>query len=107
MPDIISGFRQAIQDLLVPELKALQVEVKHQGEAINGLRGDIKELRTEMAGLREEMNQRFETMQTEMNKRFETMHEENMDLKIGQREIIAKLDFDKRVTKLKQLSSKF
>ena len=32
MRDIIVGFRQVIQDLLVPELKAIQVELRHYSE---------------------------------------------------------------------------
>ncbi len=65
MADIVKGLRDAIQDLLVPELKAVQVELKHLKEA-----------------------------QQETNKRLDAMQAEMLDLKLGQREILAKLDLD-------------
>ncbi|MEW6097279.1 MAG: hypothetical protein AB1567_12285 [bacterium] len=34
MQDIVGGFRKVIQDLLVPELKAVQVELKHHSEQL-------------------------------------------------------------------------
>lgn len=103
MADIVQGLRAAIQDLLVPELKAIQVELKHQGEAITTLQSELKELR-------KEMHERFEAVHKEMNERFEGVMKEiaelkvgQMDLKAGQREILAKLDVDKRITKLETL----
>ncbi|MEW6684797.1 MAG: hypothetical protein AB1393_01140 [Candidatus Edwardsbacteria bacterium] len=51
--DIIEGFRKVVQDLLVPELKAVQVEVKHLAESVKENSAEIKELR-------QEMNKRFE-----------------------------------------------
>lgn len=81
MADIVKGLRDAIQDLLVPELKAVQVELKHLNEA------------------QQETNKRLDTM----DKRFEALHAEMLDLKLGQREILAKLDLDKRVSRIEVL----
>lgn len=80
MTDIVEGLCKAIQDLLVPELKALQVKMEHQAEATNGLRQEMKELRQEMKEMRKDIN----------------------DIKVVQQEILSKLDVDKRITKLER-----
>ena len=85
MTDIVEGFRKVVQDLLVPELKAVQVEVKHINERLSAL------------------EKRVDILHEEMNKRFEFLHQEMVELKIGQKEILAKLDLDKRITKLEAL----
>ena len=74
MTDFVKGFREVVQDLLVPELKAIQVELKH----LSGRMDSIE-------------------------KRFETMQEHIQTLIIGQREILAKLDLDKRVSRIEVL----
>jgi len=35
--DIVGGLRKVIQELLVPELKAVQVEVRHLNEGLKAL----------------------------------------------------------------------
>ncbi|MCX7642459.1 MAG: hypothetical protein N2116_01440 [Armatimonadetes bacterium] len=39
----VEGLRQVIQDLLVPELKAIQVTLQHQSELIQVLRRQMDE----------------------------------------------------------------
>jgi predicted component of type VI protein secretion system len=39
---IVAGFRQVVQDLLVPELKAIQVTLHHHGELIQGLQRQME-----------------------------------------------------------------
>jgi predicted component of type VI protein secretion system len=39
---IVAGFRQIVQDLLVPELKAIQVTLQHHGELIQGLQRQME-----------------------------------------------------------------
>jgi uncharacterized protein YPO0396 len=39
---IVAGFRQVVQDLLVPELKAIQVTLQHHGELIQGLQRQME-----------------------------------------------------------------
>lgn len=99
MVEIVEGFRKVVQELLVPELKAVQTEIKYQGEKTAELQQEMKELRKETNELRKEMNQRFEAVQKEM---VDLKMGQN-DLKIGQREILNKLDVDKRITKLETL----
>ena len=91
-------------------IKAIQVELKHQGEAITTLQTELKELRKEIHERFEAVNLRFESVHKEMNERFEGVMKEiaelkvgQMDLKAGQKEILAKLDVDKRITKLETL----
>ena len=49
----VSGFRAAIQDLLVPELKSIQTELKHHSE-------EFAKIDKRFEALHQEMNQRFE-----------------------------------------------
>ncbi len=71
---IVSGFRSVVQDLLVPELKAIKKELEFH-------------------------NKHFE----KIDRVLETMQKEFFDLKLGQKEILAKIDFDKRITKMETL----
>ena len=74
MTDIVEGLRKAIQDLLVPELKAIQVKLDVHGDAIKGLQQEMKEMRKDIN-----------------------------DVKLVQHEILSKLDVEKRMTKLETL----
>jgi len=90
--DIVSGFRKAIQDLLVPEMKALQTEVKHLNEKIDSVQ---KEMNKHF----EQVDKRFE----QVDKHFETMQKDFMKMHITQEKILDKLDVDKRMTRLETL----
>ena len=72
----VGGFRAAIQDLLVPELKAIQTELKHHSE--------------EFA----KIDKRFEAV----DKRFEAIFQSLRHLEITQGEILAKLDVKQEVS---------
>jgi len=72
----VGGFRAAIQDLLVPELKAIQVELKHHSE--------------EFARI----DKRFEAI----DKRFEAIFQSLLHLEMTQGEILAKLDVKQEVS---------
>ena len=72
----VGGFRAAIQDLLVPELKAIQVELKHHSE--------------EFARI----DKRFEAI----DKRFEAIFQSLRHLEMTQGEILAKLDVKQEVS---------
>lgn len=102
--DIVEGLRKVIQDLLVPELKAVQVEIGHLNEG-------LKLLREEINKRFEETNQRFEKMDKrfeEMNRRFEEqigvlhkeMNEKFNDLKETQMKIFVRLDLEPRISRL-------
>ena len=72
----VGGFRVAIQDLLVPELKAIQVELKHHSE--------------EFARI----DKRFEAV----DKRFDAIFQSLRHLEMTQGEILAKLDVKQEVS---------
>ncbi|MEW6686429.1 MAG: hypothetical protein AB1393_09545 [Candidatus Edwardsbacteria bacterium] len=92
---VVSGFRSAIQDLLVPELKAIQVELKHHSE-------EFKRVDKRFEVLHQEMNQRFEAIDRRfeaidrrfeaMDKRFEVIAEGLKRVEIVQEMILSKLD---------------
>jgi RNase H-fold protein (predicted Holliday junction resolvase) len=63
---IVAGFRQIVQDLLVPELKAIQVTLQHHGELIQGLQ-------RQMETMQKQMDERFTAMQRQMDERFTAM----------------------------------
>ncbi|MEW6097045.1 MAG: hypothetical protein AB1567_11075 [bacterium] len=108
--DIVTGFRNVIQDLLVPELKAIKKQLESHEHEFTRLWEEIRALRNEMKELRQEMNVRFEAiheemkdLRQEMNTRFEAVQKDIHELKSGQKEILLKLDIEKRVNKLEVL----
>ena len=116
---IAGSFRSAIQDLLVPELKAIHVELKHHGEEF--LRIDkrfetidkrfeavdkrFEALHQEMNKRFEAIDKRFEALHQEMNKRFESIDkrfelfaESLHRLETTQEKILARLDLKEQLT---------
>ncbi|MFH0948806.1 MAG: hypothetical protein V1833_07470 [Elusimicrobiota bacterium] len=81
MKDIIAGFRQIVKDLLVPELKSIQVELKHHSEILQH-HGEL-----------------FEKVFHEL----ENLKIGQTRLEEGQEKILDKLDLDKRVTKIETI----
>jgi len=83
--DVVAGFREVVQDLLVPELRALK---------------------TEFVAFKEEVNKRFE----QIDKRFEevftelkSMRQDMEEIKISQAKIIASPDLERRITKVETI----
>ncbi|MCF8084030.1 MAG: hypothetical protein K9M96_13125 [Deltaproteobacteria bacterium] len=90
----VGGFRSAIQDLLVPELKAIHTELKHHSEEFARI-----EKRFEAVDKRfEAMDKRFEDLRREMNQRFEAVFGSLNRMEAFQGEILAKLDLKQEVT---------
>lgn len=73
----MAGFRQIVQDLLVPELKAIQVTLQHHGELIQGLQRQMETTQRQMderfTAMQEQMNERFIAVQQQMHERFTAM----------------------------------
>jgi len=91
---IVAGFRQVIQDLLVPELKAIQVTLQHHGELIQGLQRQMEAMQKQMnerfiamqrqiderfAAMQQQMDERFVAMQRQMDERFAAMQQQNAE----------------------------
>jgi len=74
--DIVAGIRQALQDVVVPEFRALQEVVRLQGERLDRLDERFERLHQEMAEGFQRVDERFEHMSQEMNNRFERMNQE-------------------------------
>ena len=98
---IAGSFRSAIQDLLVPELKAIHVELKHHGEEFIRIdkRFEAMDKRFEV------IDRRFEALHQEMNKRFETIDKrfdlfaESMHrLETTQEKILVRIDLKEQLT---------
>jgi archaellum component FlaC len=91
MKDIIAGFREIIQDLLVPELRSIKTELQHHSKQF------------------EQIEKRFEHIDKQfeqIDRRFEQVFKGLEDLKLGQKEILSKLDIDKRLTRLETIVEK-
>jgi len=63
---IVAGFRQIVQDLSVPELKAIQATLQHHGEL-------IQRLQRQMEAMQRQMDERFLALQRQMDERFTAM----------------------------------
>ncbi|MBI3922539.1 MAG: hypothetical protein HY318_14040 [Armatimonadetes bacterium] len=82
--NIVEGFRKVIQDLVVPEFKALQGEVKHLGERVASQGEELKLLRSEMCARFEKVDERFEKIDARFEKvdeRFECVLREMRELR--------------------------
>ncbi|MEW6482707.1 MAG: hypothetical protein AB1397_06910 [bacterium] len=88
----VEGLRKAIQELLVPELKALQVEVKELGVRLD-----------QMDKRFEQMDRRFAEMQEQMDKRFDLIFKEFHSITEQLGKIETKLDFSERMVRLEGL----
>ncbi len=70
----VEGLRQVIQDLLVPELKAIQVTLQHHGELIQNLQRQMETMQRQnderFAALQQQMDKRFAALQGQMDERF-------------------------------------
>ena len=69
----VGSFRAAIQDLLVPELKAIQTELKHHDERFNALQ---KQMDARFEAMQKHMDSRFDAMQKQIDSRFEAMQKQ-------------------------------
>ncbi len=90
----VEGLRQVIQDLLVPELKAIQVTLQHHGELIQNLQRQMETMQRQnderFAALQRQMDERFVTVQRQMDERF-TALQQQMDKRFAavQQQIVA------------------
>ncbi len=70
----VEGLRQVIQDLLVPELKAIQVTLQHHGELIQNLQRQMETMQRQnderFAAVQKQMDERFAAFQRQMDERF-------------------------------------
>jgi len=70
----VEGLRQVVQDLLVPELKAIQVTLQHHGELIQGLQRQMETVQRQneerFTALQRQMEERFNALQRQMDERF-------------------------------------
>jgi RNase H-fold protein (predicted Holliday junction resolvase) len=80
---IVAGFRQIVQDLLVPELKAIQVTLQHHGELIQGLQRQMETMQKQMderfTAMQRQMDERFTAMHRQMDERFTAMQQQNAE----------------------------
>lgn len=90
--DIVSGFRQAIQDLLVPELKALQVRIE-------GLETELREHRRQTA-------EEFTCVWQSLTQLFETQHHTQLVLqRILERQEASERRYDEQFERIWQVLS--
>jgi len=108
--EIVNGFRKALQDLLVPEIRIVQTEIKHLNEKIDRNQLESNKRFEAMDKRFEAMDKRFEAMQLQMDKRFEAVHKEIKEMQhemhtmnLIQQKILDKLDVEKRMTRIETL----
>lgn len=107
---LVTGFRQAIQDLLVPEVRVLQEQIRQNTEAIEAtnkrLDDHLRENAASFSALQQQIDtrfqavdkrfqavdKRFEALQKDMNNRFDGVHKEIMALAQSTAQNNGKLD---------------
>jgi len=111
MEDIVGGFRKVIQDLLVPELKAVQVELKHHSEQFERIDKRFEAMQhqidTRFEAMQQQIDTRFKAMQQQMNrrfdmvdKRFEAMQKDIQEIKIDLKGIIGIVDINTKFARM-------
>lgn len=103
----VGSFRSAIQDLLVPELKAIRTELGHHKEEFQKIDQRFLNVQQELKDLREEMNRRFEASQKENNRRFEAVIQSIHNLEKTQERILERLDVKEKVIDLETRFNRF
>jgi chromosome segregation ATPase len=81
LTDIVTGFRKALEDILVPEIKVIQTELKYLKERID------------------QVDKRID----QVDKKIDLMQEQIKQMQITQEKILDKLDMEKRITRLETL----
>lgn len=76
---LVGGFRSAIQDLLVPELKIVQAEMRSVRETLDRHEKWLERIDQNFATLQNEMNERFTTMQRQIDVRFAALQKQMDD----------------------------
>lgn len=97
--DIVSGFRKALQDLLVPEIKAMQAELKFLNEKIDKVSEEMNRRFEQVDRRFEQVDKRFEQVETKID----NLHKDFSKMQLTQEKILDKLDLDKRITRLETL----
>ena len=98
MTDFVSGFREAIQDLLIPEFKSLQTEVRGINERLDRMdqRFDRVDQRFERVDERfERVDQRFDRVDQRferVDERFERVDQQILELAKSMSSMNGKLD---------------
>ncbi|MCX7968329.1 MAG: hypothetical protein N3B10_07555 [Armatimonadetes bacterium] len=76
----MEGLRQVIQDLIVPELKAIQVTLQHHSELIQGLQRQMEKMQQQnderFAAVQRQMDERFAAVQRQMDERFDAVQQQ-------------------------------
>ena len=105
----VGGFRAAIQDLLVPELKALQVEIRNFKETLERHEQIISQLSKDQAerfaALQQEMDKRFAAAQRENNERFSAVMAAIHDLQKDMSAVKLRLNYGEKIHQLELRSS--
>lgn len=100
--DIVEGFREVIRDLLIPEFKALQTEVRHLGERLGKLEQVMEERFARVEERFAHVEERFARVDehfarvderfARVDQRFDAVHKEILDLAKAISTINGKLD---------------
>lgn len=133
MKDIVKGFREIVQDLLVPELRAIKVELEYHRKEFEKIskQFELIDKRFEQVDKRfEQIDKRFEVVFEELrqhrtlldrhtaileqhtqilnqhSKAIEELLSSMKRLELGQAEIISKLDIDRRLARIETVLEK-
>ena len=124
--DLITGFRQALQDFVTPDLKAMNVEIVHVKEEVAGLNQRVDKFEAVLVRFLEDMSATKANIETVFREIVEIKHEieksnarseailkemaemkrDIAEVKVSVASIHSKLDVDKRVREIEiQLAS--
>ncbi|MDI6793127.1 MAG: hypothetical protein QME81_09705 [bacterium] len=100
---LVQGIREVIQDLLVPELKAIRQELKDHSERFDRMEKQFETMDKRFLSLQEEMNKRFEKVDERferVDERFERVENRLQGIEITMQKILERLDVTEKVARL-------
>jgi len=117
MADLVKGFRDALQELLVPQMRAMQEAIERNSQAITDLHREMDERFAAVEERLVRLEERREGLERRMEERFDRMDQRLLTLAEGQAEIrgelkqinqtlqviLNKLDLAERVAKVEKV----
>ncbi|MEW6556755.1 MAG: hypothetical protein AB1349_05300 [Elusimicrobiota bacterium] len=96
--DIAKALGKVVQNLIVPELRAIRTELEHHNEQF----GQIDKRFEQVDKRFEQVDKRFEMVFDELK----SMRKDMEEIKVGQAQILAKLELDHRMTRIETIIEK-
>jgi hypothetical protein len=98
--ETVGGFRSAIQDLLVPELKAVQAEIRNVKETLDRHERWLERLDQNLTRSHKELTGKIEVLIDDHGQKFSSIMKSIGELEKNVAVVLSRLDFAERLSEL-------